>query len=88
VVKHPGRDHEVIVALERSHFLDRQPVQLEVFEAVLVLQEAVVVERGLANVDRHDPGLWVREREYRGLVGAAAGDKDVHVGLVVAIGPE
>ena len=88
MVKHPGRDHEVIVALERSHFLDRQPVQLEVFEAVLVLQEAVVVERGLANVDRHDPCAGIRVGEHGRLVRATACDEDVHVGLVVAIGPE
>ena len=73
---------------ERSHFLDRQPVQVEIFEAVLVLQEAVVVERGLADVDRHDPRAGIRVGEHGRLVRAAAGDQDVEVRPILAVGPE
>ena len=48
----------------------------------------MVVERRLADVDRHHLGCWVCEGQHRCLIGAAPGNQDVQVGLVVAIRPE
>jgi hypothetical protein len=88
VVQDAGRDHEVVVVAERADLLDRQPVEGEVFEAVFLLEKAVMLERGRAHVDRGDRGPGVRVGEHGRLVRAAAGDQDVEVGPVVAVRPE
>src|SRR5258708_1847930 len=47
-----------------------------------------MAQRGLVDVYRDDVGLGIREGVDRGLVGAAAGDKNVEVGFVVLVGPQ
>ena len=47
-----------------------------------------MVQRGFADIDRHDLGGRVCVREDRCLIRPAASDKDVHLGLIVAIGPQ
>jgi len=88
VVEHAGGDDEVVLAGERGDLLDRQPVELEVVERVLLLQKAVMVERRGAHVDRDDPRATVREGEDGRLAGATASHEDVEIAPGPTVGPE
>ena len=87
-MENAGRDDEIEAAAERARGFDGKQMQFQISESVLFLQEAVVVERGLAHVDRHDIRPGVREGEHGGLVGATAGNQDVEIGPDVLVGPE
>jgi hypothetical protein len=88
VVQNTGRHDQVEVQTQRWQLFDRQQMQLQVPQPVLVLQILLMVQRRPADVDPDDFRTGIAVRENRGLVGAAARDENVEIGLVVPIRPQ
>jgi hypothetical protein len=63
-------------------------MQLEAPQPVLFFEILPVVQRGLADIDRHDLRGAVSDRESCCLVGAATCDENVDVGFEFPVGPQ
>jgi hypothetical protein len=63
-------------------------VQLQVKQPVLVFEVLLMIQRRLADIDRHHFGVRVHEGENRRLIGAAARDQNVEIGFVFPVRPE
>ncbi len=63
-------------------------MELEVVEAVFLLEKAVMVERCGAHINRHNPRSWVGISENCSLIAAAAGDQNVEISAIVVIWSE
>src|SRR5271166_2390106 len=87
VVKHSGTNHQVEGSTHLPDPLDREFLQLEIFEIVLSQKIARVPQACVACVDRHDPGVGLAERVSRGLRGAAARDQYLLVFTGFLLGP-
>ena len=88
VMQDAGRHDEIEALAEAGQLLDREQMQLKVFQRVLVLEIALVIQRRPADIDRHHLGGRVGVRQDRRLVGAAAGHENVEVWLVGTVGPQ
>ena len=81
-------DDEIEIEVQATHIFNRKSVQFEILQPIFVLEKPLMVQRGLADVDRQDLGGRVCVRKDRCLIRPAASDKDVHLGLIFAIGPQ
>ena len=79
MVQHPGRDDQIEVLFERRCLFDRKQVQLKVFQRVLVLEVLRMIQRGLADIDRHHLRCPVGVGEDCGLISATARDQNIEV---------
>ena len=80
--------HEIEIAFQRGQLVNRELVQFQIVQAVLVFQIFLVIQRGTVDVHRYYLGLAIREGINRRLVGAASRNENVQIGLVLLVGPQ
>jgi hypothetical protein len=83
VVEHAGTDYLVECLAELIDLLDRQPMQIEVLQAILLLKIAGVAQARLADVDRRYPGIGLAQSMDCSLGCSAAGDQDLPICLLL-----
>jgi hypothetical protein len=87
MMQHAGRDDEVEIPIETGDRLDRQPAQLEIVQAVPLLQALLMRQGRLADVDARDSRRGIAEGNGRRLIGTAAGHQNIETLGVIAIRP-
>ena len=88
MAQNPSGNDEVKVLLQRGYFFNGQPVQFQVVEFVFGFEKLVVAQGLLAHIKRHHAGVAVVVGNDGGLVGAATGHQNVHLGAVFLVWPE
>jgi hypothetical protein len=63
-------------------------MQLQVEQPVLVFEVLLMIQRRLADINCHDFGVRVHERENRRLVSATARNQNVKIGFVFPVRPQ
>ena len=79
VVQHARADDQVEGPPERGRVVKAHAEEVEVIQAVLLLEVGLVTQRGIGQVEADDPAVAVVERIAGGLVGPTAGDEDLEV---------
>ncbi len=84
VVDDPSGDDQIEFPFKLFCFLDRKEPQFEIGEGVLLLEKAMVVQRWLADVDRHHACMGVGKCKHCRLVGSAPCNEDIHISAIGA----
>src|SRR5262245_52635302 len=84
-----ARAHDQIErTVQHAGAFDRQWLDLEIRQAVLLLELLRVLDARHADVDADDPGVRPAERVLGSLPRAASGDQDVEVATIRRAGPQ
>src|SRR6516165_2333343 len=87
MVQHTGAGDLIKSLAELADLLDRQPMEIEVSQAVFLLKLAGMTEAGFADVDGRDVSVGLAQRIDGSLGGSAAGDQYLSIWPVLLRGP-